>query len=62
MDSSSKINKQENPTSESAPKVVESNDTFTHDMRFVVTRNTRNAWMDELYERTPENGSTPVFH
>ncbi|WP_136799225.1 MULTISPECIES: hypothetical protein [Desulfosediminicola] len=35
---------------------------FTPNMRFVVVRNQRNPWLDELYETPPNLASLPVFN
>ena len=40
------------------PKINE----FTADMHFIVTRNKRNAWMDDLYEMPPDTADYPVFN
>jgi predicted transcriptional regulator len=37
-------------------------DNFTSDMRFIVTRNKRNAWMDEMYETPPDYADLPIFN
>ncbi len=43
-------------------KSATATDVFTPDMRFIVTRNTRNAWMDDLYENPPSSADYPVFN
>ena len=62
MDDSNNRNKENIPQNPNAKKRVKESNDPTRDFRFVVTRNTRNAWMDDLYEITPENGSMATFH
>ena len=62
MNNRGKTKKQRNSAPEHETKSVKSKNGFSQEMRFVVTRNTRNAWLDDLYETAPTIGSLPTFH
>lgn len=52
--SQSQINKPENTsTGQSA---------FTADMRFIVTRNKRNVWLDDMYDTPPDSADLAIFN
>ena len=44
------------PETENKTIVVKKN------FRFIVTNNIRNAWLDELYEDSPDDAKRPTFH
>lgn len=62
MERITKAKKKPDPTPEKPEQSSDTTDTFTADMRFIVTRNKRNIWMDELYDTPPDNADLPVFN
>lgn len=62
MDRTTKAKKKPHPKTGKPEKSRCTSDTFTADMRFIVTRNKRNIWMDEMYETVPASSDLPVFN
>lgn len=62
MERITKAPKKQNPTPAESEQNSTTADTFTADMRFIVTRNKRNIWMDELYDSPPDSADLPVFN
>lgn len=62
MDSTTKAKKSKRLVPGKPEKRGKTAETFTADMRFIVTRNKRNAWMDEMYESVPDQFDPPVFN
>ena len=59
MDSNNKAKNKKQATSNKKKKTSSA---FSADMHFIVTRNTRNVWLDDQYETPPDNANLPVFN
>ncbi len=62
MDRTNNNNGQKTPKNGQSKKTKRSTDTFTSDMHFIVTRNKRNVWQDEMYDCPPTSMDLPVFN
>lgn len=62
MDRSSKTENQFQPSPEKPEQKANTSTPFTADMHVIVTRNKRNAWIDEMYETPPDGADLPVFN
>lgn len=62
MDSNVKNKKDTIDPTICSPKAVKQVNKQKRNVHFIVTRNTRNAWMDDLYESTSGQSDYPTFH
>lgn len=62
MDRTRKTDGPESTPNGKSEKKTRSKNTFTSDMHFIVTRNKRNIWQDEMYDSPPNTGDLPVFN
>ncbi|WP_136807597.1 hypothetical protein [Desulfosediminicola flagellatus] len=50
------------PPKRKSEKSKRKTDTFTSEMHFIVTRNKRNIWQDDMYDTPPNSADLPVFN
>jgi hypothetical protein len=62
MDHTNEQEEQMLPPAEKSEKNRRGGEHFTSNMRFIVTRNKRNAWMDDLYDTPPDYADLPIFN
>jgi len=62
MNSSTKSKKGKKPTSNKPESYQDTGNTFTTDMRFIVTRSKLNVLVDEFDESVPVPSSLPIYH
>ena len=55
-ENNSALTQTNSPETDNKTVVVEKN------FRFIVTNNIRNAWLDELYDNSPDDAKQPTFH
>jgi hypothetical protein len=62
MNSRSKNKKAPKTPSIDSAKISKQIDGGKENVHFIVTRNTRNAWMDDMYQSTSGQADFPTFH
>jgi len=62
MDRTTKPKKHKQPSPSQPESFHRKNDTFTTDMRFIVTRSRLNVLVDEFDESVPVHSNPPVYN
>jgi hypothetical protein len=62
MNSRTKNKKVTEPASIDSTKIAKTLGDSKVNFRFIVTRNTRNAWIDDMYQSTIGHADYPTFH
>lgn len=62
MDRTTKSKKRKVPAPSQSESFQKDNDTFTTDMRFIVTRSKLNVLVDEFDESVPIHSNPPVYN
>ncbi|WP_163339323.1 hypothetical protein [Desulfopila sp. IMCC35008] len=62
MNSRTKSKKSKTTPSIDAAQMTKQMDDAKGNFRVIVTRNTRNAWIDDMYQSTSGHADFPTFH